>query len=55
VEIDGDAHLYKEKSDYIREQMVIRACFIVQRFTNDQLYESMDFVPESILSALQNQ
>jgi len=42
IEIDGSVHSLKWKNDYIREQNLLREGYRVLRFTNQQIYNSME-------------
>jgi very-short-patch-repair endonuclease len=53
VEVDGDSHAAQEQYDAARTRWLEQHGWQVLRFTNAEVYESLDGVVEAIISACQ--
>jgi very-short-patch-repair endonuclease len=51
VELDGDSHIGREDVDRIRQEYLESKGYLVLRFWNNDCYESIDGVLESIYQA----
>lgn len=52
IEIDGDSHIGKEIYDTIREQKIKKSWIKIIRYTNDDVFESIDWIYESLLEEI---
>jgi primosomal protein N' len=54
VEVDGEYHQYTQEEDKIRQTFLEDLGFRVLRFTNQEVFEAVEYVLEKILEELQN-
>jgi very-short-patch-repair endonuclease len=54
VEIDGGDHWMRKEKDRRRDMRMIKDGFLILRFNNTQIRESMDWVLEEILLGLES-
>lgn len=52
IEIDGDSHIGKEIYDAIREHKIRKQWIKIIRYSNDDIFENIDWVYENLLKEL---